>query len=99
MTASRRLVAALHVRQLALTDATDLEQSRALLAELSELLRTYYRRALVDIEVGGERQTIETSQRVGPAELRVWWLEHQHGLVELHRELARSHLVAAGVEA
>lgn len=92
---SRRIVAAGRVRQLALSGASELETSRALLAELSELLRTYYQRRLVD--VAGE--TIETMQRVGPAELRVWWVEHQHRLVELHRELARAHLEAAGVPA
>lgn len=91
MTASRRLVASGRLRHLALAGASELETSRALLAELSGLLSCYYRRAAAG--------SGETLQRVGPAELRVWWLEHQADLVELHRELARAHLIAAGVEA
>lgn len=73
-----RLLAAGHIRHLALAGADDLGRSRALLAELSALLTCYYRRVR---EFGGE-----APQRVGP-------------LVELHRELARAHLQAAGVEA
>jgi len=96
---SRRLVAAGRVRHLALSGASELETSRALLAELSELLRTYYQRRIIAVEVDGERQTHETTQRIGDAELRAWWVEHQARLVELHRELARAHLEAAGVPA
>lgn len=96
---SRRLVAAGRVRHLALSGASELETSRALLAELSELLRTYYQRRLVTVEAEGEHKTIETTQRIGDAELRAWWVEHEARLVELHRELARAHLEAAGVRA
>lgn len=78
----RQATAALH-------DADDMATSRALLAELSALLRTYYRRALADHG--------ETVQRVGAGELRAWWATHQHGLVEMHREMARAGLEGAGV--
>lgn len=86
-----RLLAAGHIRHLALAGADDLGRSRALLAELSALLTCYYRRVR---EFGGE-----APQRVGPAELRAWWVGHSGEFVELHRELARAHLQAAGVEA
>lgn len=84
-----RLLAAGRIRHLALSGADELGTSRALLAELSALLATYYRRTR---DFGGE-----TIQRVGTAELRAWWATHCGELVELHRELARAHLDAAGV--
>jgi hypothetical protein len=83
---SARLVAAGRVRQLAFAGANELETSRALLAELSELLRTYYQRRLVD--VAGER--VETTHRVGPTELRAWWGRHEAGLVAAHRDMAEA---------
>lgn len=96
---SPRLHAAIVVRQLSLSGASELETSRALLAELSALLRTYYRRTLVTVEAGGELEEIEHTERVGPVELQLWWAEHRARLVELHRELALAHLEAAGVAA
>lgn len=86
-----RLLAAGQIRHLALSGADELGTSRALLAELSALLATYYRRTR---EFGGEGV-----HRVGPAELRAWWVQHQPDLIELHRELARAHLESAGVAA
>lgn len=84
-----RLFAAGRIRHLALSGADDVTRSRVLLAELSALLTTYYRRTR---DFGGEGV-----QRIGPAELRAWWAGHSAELVELHRELARAHLDAAGV--
>lgn len=84
-----RLLASGRIRHLALAGADELGTSRALLAELSGLLATYYRRTR---DFGGE-----TIQRVGTAELRAWWAAHSGGLVEAHRELARADLEAAGV--
>lgn len=89
MTGSPRLIAAGRLRHIALGGADELATSRALLAELSALLRTYYRRALTDAG--------ETVQRVGAGELRAWWASHQSGLVEMHREMARAGLDGAGV--
>ena len=83
-----RLLAAGRIRHLALSGAEDVTRSRVLLAELSGLLSTYYRRGPGDVV-----------QRVGSAELRAWWLEHGNELVELHRSLARAHLEVAGVTA
>lgn len=83
-----RLFAAGRIRHLALSGADDLGRSRARLAELSGLLEAYYRRG-----PSGE------PQRVGPADLRAWWVTHSSDLVDLHRELARAHLEAAGVAA
>lgn len=86
-----RLLAAGQIRHLALSGADDIGKSRALLAELSALLATYYRRV--------RDSSGEGIQRVGPAELRAWWVGHSSELIEMHRELARAHLDAAGVDA
>lgn len=85
-----RLLAAGQIRHLALSGADELGRSRALLSELSALLATYYRRTR---EFGGEGM-----QRVGTTELRAWWATHSGELVQLHRELARAHLEAVGVD-
>lgn len=81
-----RLLAAGRLRAHALADAGQLETSRVLLAELSGLLVTAYRRG-----PSGE------AQRVGPAELGAWWAREGGALVELHRALARGALIQAGV--
>lgn len=90
---SARLVAAGHIRALALSGASEIEASRALLAELSELLRTYTRRDTMTVD--GE--TSEVVSSVGSAKLRQWWREHASRLIELQREIARAHLAGAGV--
>lgn len=76
-----RLVAAGRIRATALAGADAMATSRVLLAELSALLGTYYRR-------GPDEQP----ERVGAHELRSWWAEHAASLVESHRDIAAAFL-------
>ena len=86
---SPRIIGAQYMRDLALHDATDLERSRALLAELAVLLRTYTIRA--------EQCDAEVVSQISASALRQWWFVHHTEIAETQRHLARALLSAAGV--
>lgn len=97
MMTSPRLIAAGALRRLALDTAAPMERSRALLAELAQLLASYQRRALIATGEGDERRIEEQVQRVGPAELAAWWTVHSGELLDHHRSLARAQLATVGI--